>query len=87
MIMINDYLRLDGADPDSGNASLSGQSNTEALAKGVQAGVDLDQFSSLENFLTPDEPYGDIGLQPFQTIGTKPVFQVRWGQLAPRWEG
>tara|TARA_R110000796_G_scaffold127568_2_gene242901 strand:+ start:143 stop:1639 length:1497 start_codon:yes stop_codon:yes gene_type:complete len=72
-----------GADPDSGNASLSGQSNTEALAKGVQAGVDLDQFSSLENFLTPDEPYGDIGLQTFQNIGTKPVFQVNLSDLFP----
>ena len=72
-----------GADANSGNASLTGQSNHEALAKGVQADVDLDQFESLEDFKTPDEPYGDIGLQPFQCINYNPVFQVNLSDLFP----
>ena len=70
-----------GADGD--NASLIGQSNHEALAKGVQVDVDLDQFESLTDYGTPDEPYGDIGLQPFQTLETKPVFQVNLSDLFP----
>ena len=67
----------------AGNASLIGQSNSEALAKGVQAGVELDQFEGDTEYQNPVEPHGDVNVQSFQTLGYSPVFQVNLSDLFP----
>ncbi len=66
-----------------GNASLIGQQNASALAKGLQLNKDLDQFQGDAEYDDVDEPFGDIRLQNFQTIGYNPTFQVNLSDLFP----
>ena len=72
-----------GHDLNSSNASMIGQSNHEALAKGLQAGRDLDQFEGDSDYTTPAQPYGNSIVSGFQTLGYKPVFQVNLSDLFP----
>tara|TARA_R110000796_G_scaffold79632_1_gene176786 strand:+ start:4655 stop:6148 length:1494 start_codon:yes stop_codon:yes gene_type:complete len=72
-----------GSTAGSTNASLEGQSNHEALAKGVQVDRDLDQFDGDQQYLNPVAPYGDISVAPFQCLGNNPVFQVNLSDLFP----
>tara|TARA_R110000822_G_scaffold18739_4_gene61648 strand:- start:182 stop:1678 length:1497 start_codon:yes stop_codon:yes gene_type:complete len=74
-----------GALQSAGNASvkiIDGQSNHLAKEKGVQVDVDLDCFKGDSDYLTPDLP-GNVVLQPFQTLGENPVFQVNLSDLFP----
>ena len=65
-----------------GNASMSGGQNADALVKGLCAGRDLDQFADRSDYATPPE-IGSIYVQPFQTIGYNPQFQVNLSDLFP----
>jgi hypothetical protein len=72
-----------GVTAGSQNASLIGQQNASALAKGLQSNVDLDQFTGGTEFNNVDEPYGNVAVQGFQTLGYNPTFQVNLSDLFP----
>lgn len=65
------------------NASLIGQQNASALAKGLILDKDLDQFQGDSEYDDIDQPFGDVRLQNFQTLGYNPTFQVNLSDLFP----
>ena len=72
-----------GGDAGGDNASLVGQQNASALAKGLILNKDLDQFQADTEYVDPVEPFGDVSLQNFQTLGYNPTFQVNLSDLFP----
>ncbi len=66
-----------------GNASLVGQQNASALAKGVQLDRDFDQFDGDSEYEDPTEPFGDIFLPPQLTLGYNPQYQINLSDLFP----
>ena len=66
-----------------GNASLIGQQNASALAKGLMVDRDLDQFQGDAEYDDVDEPFGDVRLNNFQTLGYNPQFQITLSDLFP----
>ncbi len=65
------------------NASLIGQQNASALAKGLMVDRDLDQFQGDSEYDNVDEPFGDVRLHNFQTLGYNPQFQIALSDLFP----
>ena len=66
-----------------GNASLIGQQNASALAKGLMVDRDLDQFQGDAEYDDVDEPFGNVVLNNFQTLGYNPQFQINLSDLFP----
>jgi hypothetical protein len=66
-----------------GNASLIGQQNASALAKGLMVDRDLDQFEGDTDYDNVIEPFGDVRLNAFQTVGYNPQFQINLSDLFP----
>ena len=66
-----------------GNASLIGQQNASALAKGLQLNRDFDQFQGDTQYDDIDEPYGDIYLSNQLTLGYNPQYQINLSDLFP----
>jgi hypothetical protein len=65
------------------NASLIGQQNASALAKGLILDKDLDQFKGDSEYDDITQPFGDVRLHNFQTLGYNPTFQVNLSDLFP----
>ena len=65
------------------NASLIGQQNASALAKGLMVDRDLDQFQGDSEYDNVDEPFGDVRLNNFKTLGYNPQFQIALSDLFP----
>jgi len=66
-----------------GNASLVGQQNASALAKGVQLDRDFDQFFGATDYDDVSEPFGDIFVSPHQRLGYNPQYQINLSDLFP----
>jgi hypothetical protein len=77
------YANGSKAGESNSNASLIGQQNASALAKGVLLDKDLDQFKGDTEYDNVAEPYGDVRVHNFQTIGYNPTFQVNLSDLFP----
>lgn len=65
------------------NASLIGQQNASALAKGLQLNRDLDQFRGDTEYDDIDQPYGDIYVSNHLALGYNPTYQIALSDLFP----
>ena len=66
------YANGSKAGESHSNASLIGQQNASALAKGLLLDRDLDQFKGDTEYDNVVEPFGDVRVAPFQTLGYIP---------------
>ena len=65
------------------NASLIGQQNASALAKGLQLNKDFDQFDGALEYDDIADVYGDVYLPPQLTLGYNPTYQIALSDLFP----
>jgi len=77
------YQNGSKAGESDSNASLIGQQNASALAKGLQLNRELDQFRSNTQYDDVDEPFGNVYVSNHLALGYNPTYQIALSDLFP----